>query len=102
MKISNLGLVPLGQASLCLDCEMITTAHTNCAACGSRALLNVARALSRPGYSARPCPAKTVATESPTKHARQRDFFQSVSLRSRHGFSRESPNRFRCTRAIGE
>ncbi len=47
MNTSNLSLVPLRQASLCLDCETITTAHTNCHACGSGALLNVARALSR-------------------------------------------------------
>lgn len=45
MNTLNLSLVPLRQASLCLDCETITTAHTNCHACGSRALLNVARAL---------------------------------------------------------
>ncbi|MGA8270067.1 MAG: hypothetical protein WB919_00805 [Candidatus Sulfotelmatobacter sp.] len=45
MSTLNLSLVPLRQASLCLDCETITTAHTNCHACGSQALLNVARAL---------------------------------------------------------
>src|SRR5271156_2128720 len=39
----NLSLVPLRQASLCLDCETITTADTNCHACGSRALLNVSQ-----------------------------------------------------------
>jgi len=44
---TNLSLVPLQQASLCLDCETITTAHTNCLACGSRALLNLARVLSQ-------------------------------------------------------
>ena len=43
----NLSLIPLRQASLCLDCETITTARTDCHACGSRALLNVARALDR-------------------------------------------------------
>lgn len=45
MNIGNLDLVPLRQASLCMDCETITAAHTNCLACGSRALLNIARAL---------------------------------------------------------
>jgi len=48
MKASNLGLVHLKKASLCLDCEMITEAQTDCLACGSTALLNVARALNRP------------------------------------------------------
>lgn len=50
MDTSNLSLVPLQQASLCLDCETITAAQTNCHACGSRALLNIARALDEPGY----------------------------------------------------
>ncbi len=45
---SNLSLVPLRQASLCLDCETITTSSTNCQACGSQALLSVARALNPP------------------------------------------------------
>jgi hypothetical protein len=51
MDISNLSLVPLRQASLCLDCETITTASANCQACGSQALLNVARTLNRPRRS---------------------------------------------------
>jgi hypothetical protein len=42
-------LVPLQAASLCLDCEVITAAHGRCVACGSVALLNIARALDRPG-----------------------------------------------------
>jgi hypothetical protein len=46
----NPSVVPLQKACLCLDCEMIVAAHTNCSACGSTALLNIARALSRPGY----------------------------------------------------
>jgi hypothetical protein len=45
VNLFNLSLVPLRQASLCIDCETITTAQTNCYACGSRALLNIARAL---------------------------------------------------------
>lgn len=47
MNSSKLSLVPLQLASLCLDCEMITPAHGRCIACGSAALLNVARTLSR-------------------------------------------------------
>ena len=50
MNTSTPDLVPLQQASLCLDCETITAAHSNCHACGSRALLNIARALDHPGY----------------------------------------------------
>jgi hypothetical protein len=42
---SNISLVPLQQANLCLDCEAITAAHTNCLCCGSQALLNIARIL---------------------------------------------------------
>lgn len=47
MNTKSVSLVPLQQASLCLDCETITAGHTNCFACGSRALLNLARALSQ-------------------------------------------------------
>jgi hypothetical protein len=49
MNVPNLSVVPLQQASLCLDCEMITAAATF-PACGSAALMNMARALSGPGY----------------------------------------------------
>lgn len=45
MNVSKLSLVPLQRASLCLDCEIITAAHTHCLACGSAALLNLARTL---------------------------------------------------------
>jgi hypothetical protein len=45
MNASELGLVPLKQASLCLDCDMISSGHTYCFACGSTALLNLARTL---------------------------------------------------------
>jgi hypothetical protein len=45
MTASRYDLVPLSQASLCLDCETITAANTNCLGCGSRALLNIARVL---------------------------------------------------------
>ena len=45
MNASELSLVPLNQASLCLDCDMISSGHTYCFACGSTALLNLARTL---------------------------------------------------------
>jgi hypothetical protein len=49
MNSSSSNLVPLQLASLCLDCEMISSAGGRCVACGSSALLNVGRMLSRPG-----------------------------------------------------
>jgi hypothetical protein len=45
MNSKRLSIVPLQQASLCLDCDMITAAHTHCFVCGSAALLNLARTL---------------------------------------------------------
>jgi hypothetical protein len=45
MNFAKFSLVPFQQASLCLDCEMITAAHTHCFVCGSAALLNLARTL---------------------------------------------------------
>jgi hypothetical protein len=45
---ANLSLIPLQIASLCLDCEMITPAHSRCSACGSVALLSIAKTLSHP------------------------------------------------------
>lgn len=51
MNNSSLSLIPLQRASLCLDCEVITPAHKSCLACGSGALLNIARALSGPEYA---------------------------------------------------
>ena len=50
MNTIEFSLVPLRQASLCLDCDMISAAHTHCAACGSAALLNLARTLDGKGY----------------------------------------------------
>jgi hypothetical protein len=50
METIKFSLVPLRQASLCLDCDMISAAHTHCAACGSAALLNLARTLDGKGY----------------------------------------------------
>ncbi len=51
MKTTNRNFVPLNQASLCLDCEMVTAAQNCCPACGSGALMSISRALSRPGCS---------------------------------------------------
>lgn len=51
MSVYDFGIVPLQQASLCLDCEVITAAQTHCTACGSRALLGIAGILSRRGPS---------------------------------------------------
>jgi len=50
MNNDSPNLVPLQYASLCLDCEVISAAPTQCPACGSRALMSIARALSRPAY----------------------------------------------------
>jgi hypothetical protein len=51
MNTSKLSLVPLCQASLCMDCDMITAADTHCIACGSAALLNLAKALNGEEYT---------------------------------------------------
>jgi len=51
MNVTKLSLVPLQQANLCLDCDMITAAHTHCCACGSVALLNIARTLNGEEYT---------------------------------------------------
>lgn len=52
MTTSELSLVPLREASLCVDCEMITASQTRCLACGSVALMSLARTLNgRASYS---------------------------------------------------
>jgi hypothetical protein len=75
MNTSNLSLVPLRQASLCLDCETITTAHANCHACGSQALLNVARALDRQRPSDLAWSRTPVVVQMSVPLSRQRDAF---------------------------
>ena len=55
MNNSDPSLIPLQRANLCLDCEVITPAHMSCLACGSTALLNIARALSGPAYPGMAC-----------------------------------------------
>lgn len=79
MNTSNLSLVPLHQASLCLDCETITAAQSNCHACGSRALLSIARVLNQPGYRAFFHREQTaIARISPMHPPRRGDFLHST------------------------
>lgn len=78
MKTANLSFVPLQHASLCLDCETITTAHTNCQACGSQALLNLARVLNTHS----PILASSVRGPVPLSYPRGR----------RHAFYSAEPN----------
>ena len=60
MASTNVSFVPLQQAFLCLDCEAITPANKTCLACGSHALLNIARVLNepspRPRWAVNPIP----------------------------------------------
>jgi hypothetical protein len=51
MNAMDRSLVPLQQANLCLDCDIISTGHTYCFACGSTALLNLARTLDGRDYA---------------------------------------------------
>jgi len=75
MNNSNPSLIPLQRASLCLDCEVITPAHKTCLACGSVALLNVARALSGPGYAGIARVNSMAVADVPRKHYPQRANF---------------------------
>jgi hypothetical protein len=68
VNVFNLSLVPLRQASLCLDCETITTADTNCHACGSRALLNVSQVLDRELPSEPACSERKLARQRNALH----------------------------------
>lgn len=44
----NESLIPLSLATLCLDCEFISSARgSNCPACGGAALFSLARLLNR-------------------------------------------------------
>jgi hypothetical protein len=65
MNKHEINLVPLQQASLCLDCEAITAAHTICLCCGSQALLNIARILSERVFDAgRPAKSRSLTFSS--------------------------------------
>jgi hypothetical protein len=70
MNTSKLSLVPFQQASLCLDCDMITSAHTHCFVCGSVALLNLARTLNGGEY----CDSAAVEHPAVTSIADRRTF----------------------------
>ncbi len=79
MDSSKHSLVPLQSANLCLDCEMITAAVGRCVACGSVALLNIARALDRPGaHPFSPPERASVAQIASTHAARRTDFLHST------------------------
>jgi hypothetical protein len=71
MNNSNPSLIPSQRASLCLDCEVITPAHKTCLACGSAALLNVARALSGRGHAGIARLNSTAIAAVPRKHYQQ-------------------------------
>jgi hypothetical protein len=72
MKTSNLGFIRLNQASLCLDCEMITAETKTCAVCGSSALMNVARILGQPMHLRR-----LTVERSDERHETRQVFFSS-------------------------
>lgn len=71
MNNSNPSLIPLQRASLCLDCEVITPAHKSCLACGSAALLNLARALSGSRYAGITGLSNTAMAGVPRRHYQQ-------------------------------
>jgi hypothetical protein len=75
MNNLNPSLIPLQRASLCLDCEVITPAQKSCLACGSMALLNVARALSGPHYADVAGLGNPAIADVPRRHHRQNTNF---------------------------
>jgi len=77
MADANVSLVPLQHAVLCLDCETITAAHRNCIACGSTALLSIARALSGP-VAEDTCYGDHVAIAARSARSTERDFIHST------------------------
>jgi hypothetical protein len=79
MNSSKLSVVPLKLASLCLDCEAITAAQGRCVACGSVALLNIARTLSRPSAIQIPQVNNLAVAHAPSRRAvRYGDFLHST------------------------
>lgn len=79
MNKLNPSLIPLQRASLCLDCEVITPAQKSCLACGSVALLNVARALSGPQYAGIAGLSNPAITAVPRRNYQQgRNFMHST------------------------
>jgi hypothetical protein len=88
MNTSELSLVPLKQASLCLDCEMITASQAHCFACGSVALMSLSRALNGKSSYSKPATRNVVLMNGsspshskplPFKHShpRQRQQFRN-------------------------
>src|ERR1700742_486196 len=89
MNASELSLVPLKQASLCLDCDMISGGHTYCFACGSTALLNLARTLN--GREHGDSGSRVLADVTAISARRNPDGHDgSNHLRRPHWFSRDS------------
>ena len=78
MNSSGSSVVPLQLASLCLDCEMITPTCGRCIACGSVALLNVARMLSRPGAIQFSSSGSQAVPQVSSRLAGYGDFLQST------------------------
>lgn len=77
MSVYDFGIVPLQQASLCLDCEVITAAQKHCSACGSRALLGIAGVLSRRGSSSPLFSAHRDWRDDKAEQAQDRTLFAS-------------------------
>jgi hypothetical protein len=78
MNISSVSFVPLKQANLCVDCDMITAINTRCPACGSIALLNLDRALARSGYCGLNYPSDATVSTISDHRVRQGDFVHST------------------------
>jgi hypothetical protein len=90
MNISQLSLVPLRQASLCVDCDMITSSHTHCLACGSAALLSLARTLNGPEDS-EPEPQKLMVMSAlGARHVQEPTVFRSKGSHRRPRFRAQS------------
>lgn len=85
MNTSELSIVPLHQATLCLDCDMITVGGSHCRACGSVALLNLARTLNRHS-SAGSMPVRFVemARVAQSRTLEQHHVVSTRARRSRH------------------
>ena len=54
MKTAELVHMPVSAAHLCQDCNAIGNSPSNCPACGSKALLNLAVVLNRPKPGEKP------------------------------------------------
>jgi hypothetical protein len=88
MNIATACLVPLQHASLCIDCETITAAHTNCLACGSKALLNIARVLNNRRLSGLALGDRASVLPISMPHSRQRTVSHRVDSSLDRGLGR--------------